>query len=148
LRVGVRRTLTVMVLGSALVSRPALGQQGSSVSLTHTVSVTVPPRVKVQVGNLASSGGITSSQQAVRSEGLAVSVRATQSWALSIGSTDDSSTLQWSTDRDCGFAAVGSQALIAHGEISPAPAVATVFLREGQSGGNGSDMVILTVVAP
>lgn len=146
--VGVRRTLSVVAFGSALMARPAFCQQGSSVSLTHTVSVTVPPRVKVKVGNLASSTVVAPSRTP-RSDGLTVSVNATQSWVLSIGSTHGGSRLQWSTERRDGLSAIGAEELVASGGISPVAAVATVFLRDGRAPHEvGSDMVTLTVVAP
>ena len=143
--VGLRRTLSAVALGSALVAPPALCQQGSSVSLTHTVSVTVPPRVNVKVGSIAPAVQM----QAARSDGLTVSVRATQSWTLSIGSSDPGARVQWSRDRSAGFSTVGTETPIASGDISPIPAVATVFLRNGlRSSDDGSDVVVLTVVAP
>jgi len=146
--VGLRRILTVAAIGSALVAHPALSQQGS-VSLTHTVTVTVPPRIKVRVDNLGSPTEMAPSRQAARADGLAVSVSATQSWALSIGSAQGSSKLQWSTERNTGFSAIGSEALVASGRISPAPAVATVFFRDGgQPRDDGGEVVTLTVVAP
>jgi hypothetical protein len=138
--------LAVLALGSALVARPALGQLGSSVSLTHTVSVTVPPRVKVQIGNVVPSSQIGAS---VPSDGLAVSVSATQSWTLSIGSVNGDSKLQWSTEQNGGFSSVsGRGATIASGNISPVPAAATVFFRSAGRSESGADAVILTVVAP
>lgn len=146
--VGLRHTLAAMALGSALIASPAIAQ-GSSVSLTHTVSVTVPPRVKVQVGNLVPSAQSASSI-AARPDGLAVSVSATQAWTLSIASVKGDSMVQWSTDRSTGFSLVGSNdSPIASGNISTLPAAATLFFRNaGRSGGDGSDMVTLTVVAP
>jgi hypothetical protein len=145
-----RRMLAALVLGTALVARPALGQQGSSVSLTHTVSVTVPPRVKVQVGTVAAT--TTSSTQ---SGALSVSVSATQAWVLSIGSAK-SSKLQWSSDAMAGYAGVSPRdAMIASGQISQTPAAATLFFRNAAAGstselarGDGSEPIILTVVAP
>ena len=148
------RMLAVLALGSALVARPALGQLGSSVSLTHTVSVTVPPRVKVQIGNVVPSSQIGASVVAGPSDGLPVSVSATQSWTLSIGSVNGSSRVQWSTERSGGFSSViRSGATIASGDISPVPAAATVFFRNAaresaDRSENANDSVILTVVAP
>jgi hypothetical protein len=145
--VGIRRTLAVLIVGSAFLARPALGQQGASVSLTHTVSVTVPPRIKVQV---ASAAQMASSVQTAHSDGLAVSVSATQSWTLSIGSPTASSKVQWSTERSSGFSPVShDDAPVASGDISPVPTAATVFFRNAaQANSKGSDVVTLTVVAP
>jgi hypothetical protein len=79
-----------------------------------------------------------------------VSVSATQSWTLSIGSSKESTRLQWSTEQSGGFSGVShSEALIAAGEMSPVPAAATVFFRgAGRPDGDGSEMVTLTMVAP
>lgn len=147
--VRVRRMLSLVAFGSALVAPPARSQQSSTVSLTHTVSVTVPPRVKVEVGKLTSSAETSPSLPATPSAGLAVSVRATQAWALTIGSTHGSSKVQWSTQRSGGFSVVGQEKLVASGELSLAAAAATIFFREGgQPREDESDIVILTVVAP
>lgn len=145
--VAIRSTLAVLMIGSAFMAHPAFGQQGASVSLTHTVSVTVPPRVKVQV---VSAAQMASSVETAHSDGLAVSVSATQSWTLSIGSPTASSKVQWSTERSNGFSPVNhDDAPIASGVISPLPAAATVFFRNAaQANGKGSDVVTLTVVAP
>jgi|SRR3954468_14876484 hypothetical protein len=150
----IRRTLAALVLGSAVLARPALGQHGSSVSLTHTVSVTVPPRVKVQVGSVGSMSSSTS-RSATGSDALAVSVSATRTWVLSIGSTKGSQ-VQWSTDASGRFENVGRRdATIVAGEISQVPAAATLFFRYAstasvgvQPGGDSSEPVILTVAAP
>jgi hypothetical protein len=145
--IAIRRTLAALVLGTALVARPALGQQGSSVSLTHTVSVTVPPRVKVQVGAVAAAKTSTA-----QSGALSVSVSATRAWVLSIGSARNSK-LQWSSDAVSGYAGVSPRdAMIASGEISQTAAAATLFFRDAATGNTqgsaGSEPVILTVVAP
>ena len=83
---GLRGMLTGLVLGSALFSRQAVAQHGSSVSLTHMVTVTVPPRVKVQISNAAPvvQNAVNGSSVQATTNGLAVSIRATQSWTLSI----------------------------------------------------------------
>src|SRR6266516_7734904 len=128
---GLRRTLTILALGSAIVSRSAQAQHGSSASLTHTVSVTVPPRVKVQVAPVAAAtpttGRAVSGQTA---DGLAFSINATQPWTLSIGSVGRRSQHQWSRDPSSAFATVTSRdATIASGVLSSAPTTATVFFR-------------------
>lgn len=152
--IALRRTLAALILGSAIVARPALGQQGASISLTHTVSVTVPPRLKVQVGSVASMSS-SMSASADHSNALAVSVYATRAWVLSIGSANGSQ-VQWSTDDKASFTSVGRRdATVAAGEISPTPTAATLFLRSmtagnasDQIGGGTTEPVILTVVAP
>jgi hypothetical protein len=155
---GLRRTLTILALGSAIFSRSAAAQHGSSVSLTHTVTVTVPPRVKVQLAPVAPATRSTSrAASGQTADGLALSVNATQSWTLSIGSIAGGSQHQWSFDRDSGFAAVTSRhATIASGVLSSTPTTATVFFRTSAVSGSvqpetdstGSDAVLLTVVAP
>jgi hypothetical protein len=141
-----------------MISRPAVAQHGSSVSLTHTVTVTVPPRVKVQLAPLATakqSAARTVSGQTI--DGLALSINATQAWTLSIGSAVGRSQHQWSVDRDSGFTTVTPHnATVASGVLSATPATATVFFRAAAGGGSlppessssGSDAVLLTVVAP
>jgi len=149
--------LTAFVLGSAIISRPAVAQLGSSVSLTHTVTVTVPPRVRVQVGSLAPVAQNASRVTALQgTDGLALSISATQSWTLAIGSASAKPRVQWSRDVNSGFADVSSrQATVASGEISQTPTTARVFFRNLSKGDSsitgsaeGSDAVMLTVVAP
>jgi hypothetical protein len=74
-------TLAIAVIG---VSRPVLAQSGSS-SLTHTLSVTVQPRVKVVVRNVAAQPAASVAGSAT-AEGLTLSVNATRPWMLLIGS--------------------------------------------------------------
>jgi spore coat protein U-like protein len=151
--VGLRGILTGLVLGSALVSRQAVAQ--SSSSLTHVVSVTVPPRVKVQVSNApAMQTAVKVSSTQTATAGLSFTVSATQSWTLSIGSSARKSHLQWSRAQTSGFASVnGAETMIASGTISRTPTDATVFFRDAVSGaasdnGNaGSDTITLTVAA-
>jgi hypothetical protein len=153
--VRLRGMLTGIVLGTALISRSAVAQ--SSVSLTHVVSVTVPPRVKVQVSNLApavQTAPSVSSRQTL-TDGLALSISATQSWTLSITSAGKTTDLQWSHDRSSGFASIGgSDAMVASGALSQIPTAATVFFRNAtttdssnRASANESDAVILTVAA-
>ena len=154
--VGLRCVVTAIVLGTALVSHSALAQ-GSSVSLTHVVTVTVPPRVKVQVSNMAPPAQTAATASSIKTptDGLALSISATQSWTLSITSASKTSDLQWSHDRSAGFASIGGRdAMVASGTLSQIATAATVFFRnattaESSNGGsaNESDAVVLTVVA-
>ena len=151
--VRLRCVLTGIVLGTALVSHGAVAQ-GSSVSLIHVVSVTVPPRVKVQVSSMAPAvqiAGTVSSRQ-TPTDGLALSISATQSWTLSINSAGKTSNLKWSHNRSSGFAAIGGlDAMVASGTISQVPTAANVFFRNAavsdRGANDGSDTVTLTVVA-
>jgi outer membrane scaffolding protein for murein synthesis (MipA/OmpV family) len=151
--VRLRCMLTAIALGATLVSHTAVAQ-GSSVSLTHVVTVTVPPRVKVQVSNVAPAPqtAATVSSRQTPTDGLALSISATQSWTLSINSAGKKSDLQWSHDRSSGFARVGrNDATVASGTLSQIPTDATVFFRNAaesvRSDTEGSDAVMLTVVA-
>ena len=151
--VRLRCMLTGIALGTALISHGAVAQ-GSSVSLTHVVTVTVPPRVKVQLSNVAPAAqtAATASSRQTPTDGLALSISATQSWTLSITSTGKTSDLQWSHDRKSGFAMIaGQDATVASGTLSQVPTDATVFFRNAaesvRSATDGSDMVTLTVVA-
>lgn len=78
---GFRYTAAAVVLAMTLLSHASVAQQ-ASVSLTHTVVVTVPPRVKVQVGPTLSQ----SQQLESGRTGLAVKVNATRAWSLIVGS--------------------------------------------------------------
>jgi hypothetical protein len=151
--VRLRCMLTAIVLGTSIVSHSAVAQ-GSSVSLTHVVTVTVPPRVKVQVSNvtpLAQTTATVSSRQ-TPTDGLALSISATQSWTLSITSAGKTSDMQWSHDRSSGFATIGGRdAMVASGTLSQVPTAATVFFRNAsesvRSATESSETVMVTVVA-
>jgi hypothetical protein len=151
-----RSMWTGLVLGSAmLVSRNAVAQSGSSVSLTHMVTVTVPPRVKVQISSAAPvvQNAVTGSSVQATTNGIAVSVRATESWTLSI-SSNNKTPKKWSHDQTSGFAPIGSDSVVASGTNSQAPTAATVYFRNdaasdssNRSRTEGSDAVTLTVAA-
>jgi hypothetical protein len=151
-----RSALVAIILGSALVSRAAVAQHGASVSLTHTVTVTVPPRVKVQVATAQTAPSAVRVAGQTSSNGLSLSVNATQPWELSIGTAADKSQLQWSRDGRSEFSSVTSrQAVVASGVLSQVPTAATVFVRPvtatsttmREAEVDDSDAVILTVVA-
>jgi hypothetical protein len=78
------RSIVATLAIAVICVRPVLAQPGSS-SLTHTVSVTVQPRVKVVIGNVAGqpAGSVAGSMIA---QGLALRVSATRPWMLLIGS--------------------------------------------------------------
>jgi hypothetical protein len=159
---GLRSILTALALGTAIISRPAVAQHGSSSSLTHVVTVTVPPRVKVQVGKVSSSVGASVKVPASIGsvDGLAVSVSATRSWVLSIGSGSISdprqSHVQWSLNNKSGFSTVtNNQATVASGTLSSDPRAGTMFFRNANAAGQAaagaggnSEPVVLTVAAP
>ena len=147
-----------VAIGIAMLSRSAAAQHGSSTSLTHTVSVTVPPRVKVQVGALASfvSPSVRVASEALPVQGIALSVSATRGWVLSIGSrapTSKSRSVRWSVDAGSGFSNLTSdQTTVASGTISTQSRDTSLFFRnlpKTASDTNGSDApVVLTITAP
>lgn len=133
--VGYRRTLMAVALGMTMISLPAMAQQATS-SLTHTVSVTVPPRVKVQVAALSAAPTLLAVGVAKEpSQGVALTVNATRTWILSIGSARTSSAtnsnVRWSLDSAAGFSRLSSDAVIASGKLSNQPAAAGVYFRNG-----------------
>jgi hypothetical protein len=154
--VGIRGIMAAVVMSSAIVSLPVGGQVGSSVSLTHTVSVSVPPRLKVQVANLAfSSPAAASASVESKGDGLSITVNATQAWVLSIGAASGAaapaSRVQWSTDGNSGYAAVTAKDVaVASGASYDAKASSVFFRNAGGSRQSGRDTetVVLTVSAP
>ena len=150
-----RTALAAIALGSAFISRSAVAQHGSSVSLTHTVTVTVPPRVKVRVGSAQVAPSVMHASAQTSTNGLSLSISATQPWSLSIGAAAPKSKLQWSRDGQSEFSAVTNrQAVVASGTVSQIPTSATVFVRptvtvvsSRDGGAADSGAVMLTVVA-
>ena len=149
-----RSNFAAIVLGSAVLASSGLAQHGASVSLIHTVTVTVPPRVKVQVAPAQSIATVRVAGQPVPN-GMSLSVTATQPWTLSIGAVSAKSHLLWSRDGRSDFSAVTSdQAIIASGEISQLPTSANVFVRpaatkvlSAEAGSSDLSIVMLTMVA-
>lgn len=151
---GLRGILAGLVIGSAIMALPANAQPRASASLTHTVVVTVPSRVKVQVTSLAAStpASIKISASDLNTVGLALTVNATQAWVLSIGSASDVTTrklgVQWSGDGRSHFSAVTNNDVpVATGVSSFDAKAANVFFRSASGNKNG-EPVMLTVAAP
>ena len=153
---GIRGLVVGLVLGTAIISVPARAQLGASVSLTHTVYVTVPPRVKVQVANLAFSAPVPSRVSSSRMNvgGLSLTINATQAWVLAIGSGSKSaqkSRLEWSTDESSAYSPVtGTSAAVASGVMAHQAKDTTLYFRNaGQTlAGGGEEPVVLTITAP
>ena len=151
---GIRGILAGLVVGSAIVSLPAVAQSSASVSLTHTVSVTVPPRVKVQVANHSvSTPAMVRNSVQTKTDGLALTVSATRAWVLTIGSASDAaaakSRLQWSTDGSSGFSTVTDRhAVVAAGVRSFESKDASLFFRTATAPRGQSESIVLTVAAP
>lgn len=147
---------TGLVLGTAIISRQSLAQS-ASISLTHVVSVTVPARVKAQVTSFAPAVQTVTRASSIQpaTDGLVITINATQAWTLSIGSASGKSRHQWSHDAVSGFARVDTtDATIASGRISQLPSSAAVFFRTASAvapsdrkGSEGSEPVMLTVAA-
>ncbi|HEV7595565.1 MAG TPA: hypothetical protein VGO33_11270 [Gemmatimonadaceae bacterium] len=154
------RLSLAIVIGSAMISRGAVAQRGASSSLTHTVSVTVPPRVKVQVASLArtSASAVDARSLAPSTTGLSLNVSSTQAWVLSIGSnpsSDLNSKVRWSLESGKGFAKLTSSAVeIASGTRDADARAATVFFRNALDTASsnqrdqGGPPIVLTISAP
>jgi hypothetical protein len=157
--VRLRRSLLAIAIGSAMISRAAVAQRGASSSLTHTVTVTVPPRVKVQVASLspASISAVNARGVSPSTQGLSLNVSATRAWVLSIGSNPSSelnANVRWSLESGTGFSKLTSSRVIASGTQAGDTSAATVFFRNAidtasakQRDHNGPP-VVLTVSAP
>jgi hypothetical protein len=155
--VGIRGIMAAVAISSAVISMSAGGQVGSSASLTHTVSVSVPPRLKVQIENLAFSGQASASVKSVqpKADGLSITVNATQAWVLSISSASDAATsksrVQWSTEGSSGFSTVTQRDVAVASGVSYDATAANVFFRSASDrklGGQEGEIVVLTVSAP
>ena len=160
------RTLALAILvGGASLSRPAVAQHGNvPKNLMHVVSVTIAPRVKVQLSpvSLMSSHSapaavkLTSHQGSA--EGLAVSVHATQPWVLSMKSSASAevarvSKLRWSSSPRGEFTPITSaDTVLVAGKPSASPADTAVFFsgaqRLGAPASSDEAAVVLTVSAP
>lgn len=158
------RTFSLAILvGGAMLSRPAAAQYGNvTKSLMHTVSVTIAPRVKVEMSPLSLMGShsapaavkLTGNQNGA--EGLALSVQGTQSWVLSMksrASAETDSNVRWSSSPRGEFTAITSvDTVLVAGKPSASPADTAVFFRGAQQPGAPSNAdqaaVVLTVSAP
>ena len=129
---GFRFTTAAVALAMTLGSRASVAQL-ASVSLTHTVVVTVPPRVKVQIASTQSR----SQQIGWARTGFVVKGSATRGWALVVGTKKNAEPVtQW---------------VASGGE----PTSSMVVYRNKASqrtsepgGASDSEPVMLTVVAP
>jgi len=149
-----RSILAATLLASAITSRSSAAQDGS-VSLTHIVSVTVPPRIRVKVVTATAAASTIQTQRQSSANGLSLSINATQPWSLSIGSRNESQ-LQWSRDGQSGFSAVtGSESILATRALSSVTTSETIFIRPAsgaptESSADDDDAtktVLLTIVA-
>jgi hypothetical protein len=151
--VGLGRTLIAAAFATALTSSPVVAQ--ASASLIHTVTVTVPPRVKVQVGSFSPTARALRVENLDSStQGLSVRINATQPWTLSVAAASDAapSSLCWSRDASSGYAGLtSSEVTIASGVLSNQAKAANVFFRDATSASttdSTTTSVVLTVSAP
>ncbi|HEY4732988.1 MAG TPA: hypothetical protein VIH53_00425 [Gemmatimonadaceae bacterium] len=142
-----RSICTAIILGSAMSSRAALAQ-AASVSLTHTVSVTVPARLKVAVENGAA---LAKQQGSNGSSGLNLRIDATRPWSLSIRAPRRA---QLRVSRDAILAAVDENQTNIRSGPRAAAASTVIFLdSDAQSDGPieqdsaSASTVVLTIVA-
>ncbi|MFN2636079.1 MAG: hypothetical protein ABR585_03515 [Gemmatimonadaceae bacterium] len=140
------RISTFFAVALAIGAQPALAQAGRS-SFSHVVSVTVPPRVKVQVAAIQQPHVALSSSASP--SGISLSVNATQAWVLSIGSRNRAK-VQWSRQGDNGFAGLaGENTTVASGPGLSNTSTSLFFRDRGAESATGADAaVVLSVVAP
>jgi hypothetical protein len=140
----VRMLALIVAVGGV---EPAAAQMPMSSSVIHTVSVTVPPRVRVQVKSLPATSVASQSPEPAR--GMSLSVAATQGWVLAIETraSGKSPRAEWSRQNGRGFTSIAqSGTVIARGKMAAAPVAADLFVRGGKSG--ASDPILLTVTTP
>ena len=128
-----RGLLVAFAIGSAIIARPAAAQSGSSASLTHTVSVTVPARVKVQVANSSvQTPAVVKNTGRTSTDGLSLTINASRAWVLTAGSASGAaasrSSLRWTSDSDSGLS--------------------SVFIRRSAVANTNGEPIVLTVAAP
>lgn len=154
--------LIAALVGVAALSLPAAAQsRNGSSSLTHVVSVTIAPRVKVQVSPLSMAprnvpAAVKVAASHGTTNGLALTVHANHAWVLAIKSASNAdaprrSRLLWSNSAAGQFTAISAtDSLLASGTGSAAPVDTTVVFRDAsQSGSRAADQaVVLTVTAP
>ena len=130
---GTRGILAALAIGSAIIAVPAAAQSGSSASLTHTVSVTVPARVKVQVSNFSvPTPGVVRNVGQTKTDGLALTINASRAWVLTAGSASDAtaskSSHKWSSNSSSGLS--------------------SVFIKRAAVADTNGEPIVLTVAAP
>ena len=128
-----RGILAAVAIGSAIISLPAAAQSRSSASLTHTVSVTVPSRVKVQVANFSvQAPNVVKNVSQTKNDGLSLTINASRGWVLTAGSASGAapskSSLRWTSDSSSGLS--------------------TVFIKRSAVANTNGEPVVLTVAAP
>ncbi len=148
----------VILMAGALFSRPAAAQIRGSSSLTHVVSVTVPPRVKVKVSSISMTpsravpAAVKVTAAPASTSGLALSVHANQAWVLSVSAPAARSTtaskVLWSGTETGRFTAITpGDAPLAAGTQSPAAVDTTAYFR-GPASAPSAVPVVLTVSSP
>jgi len=154
LTVAFRSIVMTLAIAMFVVSLPMFAQAGST-SLTHTVSVTVQPRVKVVVRNVAAqTAALVAGSTTVA--GLALTVSATRPWTLLIGSpsgNDARSRQTLSGQRDVA-SSTEARAFAMTSESNVGSVVEASISTGGaetaasKSGSQNGGAVMLTIVAP
>jgi hypothetical protein len=153
-----------IVVTGAVVSRSAAAQYGNgSKSLMHTVSVTIAPRVKVELSpvSMMVAQSVPAAVKLARTQsaanGLALSVHATQSWVLSMKSSGPvdrtrGSRVHWASSPSGNYSAITSaDTVLVAGARAESRADTAVYFRDAQNAAgsrSAEETVILTVSAP
>jgi hypothetical protein len=158
--VRIHRTLKALATAIAIVAQPVAAQ--SSASLTHVVSVTVPPRVKVQVAPVAmmSSAAVGTSTPSISTQAISLSVNATRAWVLSVGAGTNAASrrapIRWSRGGTSGYTTLSAEDVtIASGTLSAQPNSAQLFFRNTEGSKKMTNVadaaeaqIVITVTAP
>ncbi len=157
LTVAFRSIVMTLAIAMFVVSRPMFAQSGST-SLMHMVSVTVQPRVKVVVRNVATQPGapVAGSANASGAGGLALSVTATRPWILLIGAAAENGAHSRQTSvgqRDtassvrAGAFTIASESGIGS-VVDASISIAGVDTAASKRGSQNEGALALTIVAP
>ena len=157
LTVAFRSIVVTLAIVMFVVSRPMFAQSGST-SLTHTVSVTVQPRVKVVVRNVATqpAAPVAGSASASGAGGLALSVTATRPWMLLIGAAAENGAHSRQIlvgQRDTASSAQAGALTVASGSgigsvVDASISIAGADTPAGKRGSENDGALALTIVAP
>ena len=156
-----RVLMSVLGVGS-LLAIPSAAQTGTGTSsLTHVVSVTIAPRVKVRVSALSLSprnvhAAVRVTAADAATSGLALTVHANQAWVLAIKSAPNveaspRTMLLWSNSPTGRFTPISSaDSPLVSGTGSAAPVDTTVVFRDPSQRRSvtAEQAVVLTVTAP
>lgn len=144
---GYRSMLATLAVITALSVQPLIAQSGTATSI-HTVSVTIPPRVKVEI---APSPALAASTPTIKkTSNLAVTVTATRAWTLSVQGKKQRTRMQRSPATRGRYDSLpGSGAVVASGARATNSSDATVYLSADgiNPDDNGADAPVLITIA-